>query len=331
MTATNLKAYFDSKGNAVLTPIVARAGGTLILDVPVVSDQAGYVYHVDASVGADTNDGLTWGTAFKTIQAAVTASETARLLQTNVDIRNTIYIMGDASSSSYSNVGPITSCPNYTNIIGIGANPRGNGVGIARISGIVANTPAMTGTSTGGEMRGCYFENIQFNANGTSGYVVSLIKCFRNTFVNCSFMQDNVAGSPLAAFLVTSLCGGNTFDSCLFGSDTQTFAYGFKMTGTKFNNNLFVNNVIDGSTAAVYIASTVAADDWTLWDNNKIGGFDGTCAIGVDDDNSRGYSMYTNNYVVATDCFDLDTRGTYRTVHNHIIQSGSAGIEASGS
>lgn len=289
---------------------------------------AGQEYFVNNITGKPTNDGLSWATAMDQVSTAIAVSEAFRLAAAalNVYVRNTIYIQ--ATGTPYT---ACTLCPNYTDIVGIGAFSRGNGSGIATIDGVAANTPALTGAGAAGEMRGCRWFNIKFAGNGTSCYVVDLLKCFRTEFIDCAFMQDNTAGHPVAGLRIQTSAGAVHIKNCMFGSDTEAFTYGIYIGGTHFNNCLVEDCVIDAATAGVYIASTVTADQWTVWQRNKIGGLYGTCAIGIDDDNVCGYSMYVDNYIVATNCMDLATRPGYRALNNHEIEAGVAAIEMLGS
>ncbi len=116
------------------------------------SQIVGRTYYVNNILGSSTNDGLSWGTAMDEVSTAITASETYRQLggvvggasvTTNDYVRNTIVVQ--ATGTAYS---AISALPNYTDIIGLGATPRGNGAGIVRIDGAGA-ADAMAGTARG--------------------------------------------------------------------------------------------------------------------------------------------------------------------------------------
>ena len=79
-------------------------------------DPAGYVFYVDGNFGLDTNDGLSWGTPFKTLTVALAASATAIASGAfGWAARNTIYCKADTFTEDLVLLAP------KTDVIGVGS------------------------------------------------------------------------------------------------------------------------------------------------------------------------------------------------------------------
>jgi hypothetical protein len=164
---------------------------------------AGTTYYVEGNAGDDTNDGLSWETAFKTFAVAVTAS--------NADIasgstgwasRNTILIKSDNKEASKET---IITLPNKCDVIGVGSYDHrqypvfiGNhvigagaymgtrffNVGFWSLAagGAIFTVPT---TTSGLQFIGCYFDGSTATA-GTIG--VSLTACENSGIEDCEFI-----------------------------------------------------------------------------------------------------------------------------------------------
>ena len=93
---------------------------------------------------------------------------------TNDCIRNTIIVQG--AGTAYT---PVASIPNYVDIIGLGADPRGNGSGIAVVSG-AASEDAWVIDSNG--CRGLSMYNMQLTAGATANWSMDIVTIFRSRF-----------------------------------------------------------------------------------------------------------------------------------------------------
>ena len=205
----------------------------------------GRVYFVNNITGSSTGLGVTWDTAMDEPSTAITASEVYRQdrgsVSTNDYIRNTIILQ--ATGTAYS---AISALPNYTDIIGLGANPRGNGAGIVRIDG-GGSADAMAGTA-----RGLGLYNLQaMQSSAGSFYGLDLATCFRSTFEDMGFVNNGSAG-------IRVVQGGSiVMNNCHAGHDTVAQLYGLYVAGsTNFNACLITNCDFFGDTAGVYLANT---------------------------------------------------------------------------
>jgi len=176
-------------------------------------DYYGQIYFVNNITGNSGYDGLSWATPFDEISTAITASEAFRQFPvdaTNDYQRNIIYVQG--TGTAYGN---LTALPSYCDLIGIGANPRGNGSGICMI---IDNTTEDAIEVGAAGVRGLYMANFQVGCTlmGDTGYAMDLAKVFRSTFENCVFWNKITGGVRLV------LAGGVTFSDChIGGGDTS--------------------------------------------------------------------------------------------------------------
>ena len=154
------------------------------LDLPLFND----VYYVDADNGDDGHDGYTKETAFKTIQAAVTAASTG----------DTIYIMsktvaaGGTDPESYAETIIIPAGKSGLKLIGVD-NGRTQG-GVPQIKIGSGSTAMITVRSPG-----CLIANLGFNGAGSTGGGIlldddgSTKTAFGTTITGCHF--KNCKGS----------------------------------------------------------------------------------------------------------------------------------------
>ena len=282
----------------------------------------GRTYFVNNITGSATNDGLSWGTAMDEVSTAVTASETYRQLggeeggrsvTTNDYVRNTIIVQGTGTAYT-----ALTTLPLYCDLVGLGADPRGTGAGIARIGSDSVAGYAVTCTDT---IRGLNVYNIQFQG-GASNYIFTIENMYRSTFTNCAFMTPGVAtGHPTAAFHSSVNSGSLVFDHCLIGGSSCSkgteSSIGMMIAGTGWTNCLVENCFISGL-QGVTVASTVVSNWGSMFKNNFIGQSPTTCSIGVNDDSvsGSGYIIYAGNYFQATAPFDIENN-TARAIGNY--------------
>ncbi len=205
----------------------------------------GRTYFVNNITGSSTGLGTTWDTAMDEISTAITAAEVYRQdrgsVSTNDYIRNTIVVQ--ATGTAYS---AISALPNYCDIVGLGATPRGNGAGIVRIDGAGAAS-AMAGTA-----RGLGLYNLQgLQSSAGSHYGLDLATFFRSTIENCGFVNNGSGG-------IRVVQGGSiVMNEVHCGHDTVAQLYGLYVAGgTNFNACLITNSDFFGDTAGVYLSNT---------------------------------------------------------------------------
>jgi len=299
--------------SAFVNPILQAALDAALMQAQA-GEYAGTTYYVNGDTGSDSNDGLSWATALATVQAAITASETVRLARTtNLYLRNKIFIQG--CSTAYA---PITSLPNYTDIIGVGADPHGNGTCIVVISG-TGTVSAMYGTSTGGEMRGCTFKNIQFQVTTTALWCVDAIKILRTTFENCAFMCSAGAMSAGGGIRTTSSTGGVTIRNCHFGTNgAAQLYYGIYITtGTTMNNWCIEHNHIAASYVGIMIASAVDDTNTIIKHNSICSGTSTQPTAGI----SGGTHLFAVDNWITANPTAFVTLTTTQRVGNNVINN----------
>ena len=85
-----------------------------------IQPPAGTVYYVESNVGDDTNDGLSWTNAFKTLAVAFVASNASIALASGTGwaARNKIYVKSDNNEAASET---IITLPNKCDVIGVGS------------------------------------------------------------------------------------------------------------------------------------------------------------------------------------------------------------------
>ena len=286
---------------------VLRKGGAEIGDLANSGSYPRYpasypnkTYYVNNITGSSVNDGLNWDEAMDELSTAITAWEAYRatFAANNQNIRGVIYVQGTATAYT-----AITALPSYCDIIGVGADPSGNGAGIARIG---ADSGVSDGVDAAATARGVNFENLQFQA-GNGGYAFRGTNLFRSSFYNCVFATNGSPGGAPAAGVDLDIAGGVNWYNCLWQNQSSVanqFTVGMTITGTHFHGCIVKDSYIGGDTG-VLIGSTVV-NGWGSWFLNcYIGQLSETCNIGVDDNATAGHIIYAGCFMQATDAFDL--------------------------
>ncbi len=297
------RTYILRKGEAVLSDLADGGSMTYPGNYP------GQVYFVNNVTGDSSYDGLSWESPFAQLVTAITAATAFQAAQVsnNQNVRNIIYVQGTATAYD-----AVTTLPSYCDIIGVGADPRGNGAGIARIGSDTGTTDGVDATTTA---RGVNFYNLQFQAGG-GGYAFRGTDLYRCRWENCTFATNGTGTAPAAGFSAAK-CSGNVWINCHWinaGSIGNTNAVGFQMTGTHFHNCLVEDCYISGDAAAVEIASVTVSSWGSIFKNCYIGWGSETCDIGVDDNATAGHIIYSGCTVFATDSFELSNNGTNRII-----------------
>ncbi len=283
-------------------------------------DYYGQIYFVNNITGDSGYDGLSWATPFDEISTAITASEAFRQLPsgtTNDYQRNIIYVQGTGTAYS-----ALTALPSYCDLIGIGANPRGNGSGICKIVNESSGDAIAVGSAG---VRGLYMSGFQVGCtvtSGTAGYAMDLDKIFRSEFENCVFWNKLTGAVRLV------LCGSVTFRNCqIGGGDTSNPLIGLNQSGSShFNNCLIEDCFIHGATTGVVVTAMNCHQTW-FKDNYIYGG-----TKGVDDNATNQsvglYAIYTGNRVYsASDCFEITTGDGVKAFGNLANQAGTTAHE----
>ena len=297
------------KGVSVLSDLADGAGA-----YGYPGDYPGQIYYVNNITGDSEFDGLSWETPFAQPSEAITASETFRALPsgtTNDYVRNIIFIQG--TGTSYTN---ITALPQYCDMVGIGADPRGDGTGIVVIKGVGVDGAA-------GNSRGLGLYNIQFSTNG-SFYAMDVTVLLRSTIENCVFGASTANSSaPItAAFRASSHFAGNTIRNCVFGNTNGTYGcnIGFDHSGGVGNNNLFENNFFMGIVHAVKVGAAIN-DNGALWKNNVMHSHLGATQPTTAGLQMGAHSIAAGNFVCGADA--ITEAAAAQTLGNVVVASGN--------
>ncbi len=207
-------------------------------------DTGGTTYYVNNITGNATADGLSWNNPCDQVSTAVTLSEASRLIHpgttTNDYIMNTIVVQGTGTAYS-----AISALPSYARIIGLGADPRGNGAGIAQIDG------GGTADAMAGSARGMELYNIQCDQSG-AGSVVGLdcVVLFRSRIEDCAFTNQGTSGMRIATG------GGVTMRNVVCSNDTVAQITGLTLgNGATNNSHKIINCEFFGDTNGVSFSS----------------------------------------------------------------------------
>jgi hypothetical protein len=303
-----MSTYILRKGRAQLSDLVD--GASAISGYP--GNYPGRIYYVNNITGSSGASGLSWSDAFSQLSYAVTAAEAYRatFATNNQYVRNVIFIQGTATAYS-----AVSALPNYCDIIGIGADPRGNGAGIARLDGAGAADAAATAGA-----RGLYIANLQFTGSGAY-YAFDAAILFRSIFENCAFMNCATGGLRILTG------GGITIRNCHIGGDTTTPATGLTVgnSGGNFNQCLVEDNMIYGSTTG--IANSAYLCDGTVFRNNTVYG--GTTGVADTSTESTiaGNAFYVNNFCSGTDAMAFTNNGAARVIGNYVVNGTTGAVE----
>lgn len=271
-------------------------------------------YYVDNVNGNAANDGLSWDHPFAQISQAITAWEAYRAAQANIYERGEIWVKGTATAYT-----ALAALPNYCDIIGLGAEPRGNGTGIVIIGADGADGIA-------GSARGLVLKNIQI-VSGGAFWCADFVQLLRSTFENVTFQAKDHATDGGVRF--TGASGGLKIKNCHWcGSGLVHHKVGIQVSGANFDNSLIEDNVIIGTTAGFLVDAGVANADLTVVKNNHIGDGGRGCATAIDDNATAGMIMYDGNYVMGTALICCVNNGAAR-VHGNMTANGFVAVTAS--
>jgi hypothetical protein len=278
-------------------------------------------YFVNNITGKSAHGGTSWDDAMDEVSTAITASEVYRQLPsdtTNEYIRNRIFVQGTGTAYT-----ALTALPNYCDIIGVGADPRGNGAGIVIIG--VAAADGIAGTA-----RGLNMYNIQFRSGGAF-WCADFVSLFRSRIENCAF-HSNGATAADGGIRFTAASGGVVIKDCWWNGDTDFVPkVGIQASGTHFNESEITGCNICGTTAGILIDNTVKNGDQTLVHHNHIGDTGKGCVTAIDDNMPAdlvGYIQYCNNSVMGTNLITIANSGAARC-HGNVSANAFVAVTAS--
>lgn len=202
------------------------------------SDPAGTVYFVDNNAGSDSNDGLSWGSAYKTLAVALAASHAnIAASSTGWAARNVIYYKADAETVN------LTKGAQKTDIIGVGSydhRPR---------PGIIGNHVLDTTSYMG--MR---FFNIHFRSPASGGDIMTIPTQQSGIgFYNCLF--DGNSTTPATGAIVATSVESLSIEGCVTQGAFSDAV--FEIAGVENNGLWIVGNTVQGGQQGIDVKSTV--------------------------------------------------------------------------
>jgi hypothetical protein len=252
----------------------------------------GKIYFVDKKNGLDTNSGLSWAEAVKTIAKAIALSNAT------IDWGGDPWLV-----DNYIIIAPgeykenLESVPHSCHMIGLGVHGTDTPVEIHPTSGkAIAVATAV----------GVHFYNIRFEATGAVP-IIDFGICNNVIFENCQFAP---AGAGVTCYIETDNCSHLQIINCQFmsglGTPVITNGLHFKGGADKF---LFaaqiINNIISGIKSggtAINIAAACTATETVIKDNVIIVPGAGK---GIDDNNGNTRCIGNRIFVGASgDCIE---------------------------
>lgn len=179
----------------------------------------GRVFWCDPANGGDSQDGMSLGSAVKSLLTAYNMC--------TAGLNDIVILVSDGGTTGTARVdAAFTWAKNATHLIGL-CSPT-----MYSQRARIANTAATTAFANFFTVSasGCIFKNIQFYqgfTTGTTSEICMTVTGSRNQFKNCSFasMQSTTsAGSASSRNLKIGLAGSgeNLFEDCVIGTDTFT-------------------------------------------------------------------------------------------------------------
>ena len=239
-----LDFFNKATGSSIMTLV---PGG-----VVMPSPYGGQDYFVDGNVVA-SGDGLSWGTAFKTLAEAITASNTSIALAANRwwARRNRIFVCGDGEIEE-----DLTILPEKCDVIGVGYD-------IYPYPRVIGNHTIAATRPTAGKANGCRFINMGFiDADGTADLFAVPAGCHGLSFIGCHFLPKS-GGSAGKALEITD-CSGVLIQNCRFdvlaGSMTNIFALAISIEGlTSIHDTRIIGNHLTATLGIHVVEATAAA------------------------------------------------------------------------
>lgn len=213
----------------------------------------GTTYYVDGNAGVDTNDGLSWEYAFKTLAVAMAASH-ANIAAGSAGwaSRNRIFLKADATTEN------LTKFAQKTDVIGVGSMDWRNKPSIVG-NHVVPNTVSYMG---------CRFINVEFCSPAAGGDIITMTSQHGIQFIGCSFRGNSTTAATGA--IISTACVDLKVIGCEF-----TGAYSdavIELGAGQADGFVAKDNFIQGANVGIDIPNTVtyAANKCGLIQGNVI-------------------------------------------------------------
>lgn len=168
-------------------------------DIAAGIGSIGTTYYVDGNAGDDTNDGLSWESAFKKLSVAMAASH-ANIAAgaTGWASRNRIFVKADAITED------LVLLAQKTDVIGVGSMDW-------RAKAQIVGNHVIPNTA---ETHGCRFFNLEFKGPAAGGDLWTLTDQHGVEFIGCDFLATSTTAAT-GAILATA-CVDLRVEGCRF-------------------------------------------------------------------------------------------------------------------
>ena len=254
----------------------------------------GKIFFVDKKNGLDTNSGLSWDEAVKTIAKAIALSNAS------IDWGGDPWLV-----DNYIIIAPglykenLESVPHSCHVIGLGVPGTDTAVEIHPDTGKAIDVETAVGV---------HFYNIRFECHGAINLIEFGI-CNNVIFEDCEF---NPASASVKAAISTENSAYLTVKNCKFtsGSHLFTFDYGIytSVNGNFFHNALIENNIFDGikATGTAILIKNQCTSSKTVIKNNiiRLTG----AGVGIDDNNDNAIVVGNKIFHVGGTPLDVNAK-----------------------
>lgn len=274
------------------------------------------VYWVDADTGSDTNNGLSPERAFASVEAAITANNTAHAL--DGDPQRTMYIHSKTYTEN------LTAFPKNCTVIGIGGKVR------------------LQGYHSTGAAQNSHWHNIQFRSSENDTPIITIASASHGIeFHECVF-DSTATISECILFATNSYVSDSVIEKCRIGYDSsapKSPDIAIHFAGIHAQRGKVVDNQIYSTGIGIQIDVTMISNNFMLIKDNVITnrcGSDAQMAVGISDltGNENG-GLYIHNFISAVDAFYFGTvegdKSRNVCIGNHVVEATVGGIETSGS
>ena len=169
-----------------------RDGYVTTLEMDRIPEPAGDIFYVDVNAGLDTYDGMSWGSALKTLARAIVLSNASIALgASGWAARNRIYFKGDNDEAHKET---LVTLPNKCDVIGVGSYDH-------------RSYPVLIGNHLigAGAYMGCRFINMGFRSLAAGGAIFTVPGTTSGLqFIGCFFDASTAVVGTIGISLTAS-------------------------------------------------------------------------------------------------------------------------------
>ena len=226
-------------------------------DIAAGVGSIGTTYYVDCNAGLDTNDGLSWESAFKKLSVALAASH-ANIAAgaSGWANRNRIFFKGDQTADADGE--NLVLWAQKTDVIGVGSTDW-------KAKPQLVGNHVIPGTHEG---HGCRFINVGFKGPAAGGDIITITDQHGIEFIGCDFHGNSTTAATAA--VIATACVDLKFIECRFmGAFSDAV---IELGAGQADGFTVVNCFIQGANMGIDIPNTVtyAANKCGLIKDNVI-------------------------------------------------------------